>query len=151
MKEYLISGITLSLITAIATHLSHRELLPPVKMAAGAVLLSFVLVPLGGIFTALSELELPSFSFGDAVSGSVGEVGEEAFSEGVAKALAQRFGASEENFVVRCEGFDLETLSADKIVVVMSGSAALLDYRAIENYIEENLEVRECECKIEIG
>ncbi len=151
MKEYLISCIVLSLIAGISLHLSHRELLPGVRMAAGVLLLSFVIMPLGGFFRTLSELELPSFDGASGSSDGITAVGEEAFLEGIARALSQRFGAEPRDFSVSCSGFSLESLSAERVRVVLSGRAALLDYRAVEDYIEENLEVGECECEIKIG
>jgi len=151
LTEYIISAIAVSLIGAIALHLAHRELLPPVKMAVGLVLLSFVILPIGSFFRSLTELELPAFDSGEAFGGSFESATGDAFSLGIALALAEEFGVPAECFSVREEGFSYESLSAERVLVVMSGSAALLDYRRVEDYIEENLEVGDAVCEIEIG
>ncbi len=151
MTAYLISATVLGLISGVALHLSHRELLPAVRCAAGILLLSFVILPIGSMISAVLDFELPDISYGENSVGGVAVTGEEAFCDGIALALSERFGAKRENFSVSCRGFKLESLSADKVHIVASGGAALLDYRMIENYIEESLEVRECECEIKIG
>lgn len=149
MKEYLISAVTLGLIAGIALHLAHRELLPAVRTAAGVVLLSFVVLPIGSMLRALPELEIPDFDGSVLAPGGIEAEGEDAFCLGIERAVASRFSVKSQDVSVSCDGFKLEGLSAERVTVVLSGSAARLDYRAVRDYIEESLEVLSCEVRIE--
>lgn len=149
MKEYIISSITLGLISGIILHLAHRELLPTVRTAAGIVLLSFVIIPIGGFIRALPNIEIPDFGTSELLPDGIHREGEEAFEIGIARAVAERFSVSADGVSVQCGGFSLEELSAERVTVVLSGDAARLDYRAVRSYIEENLEVKRCEVRIE--
>ena len=148
MKEYLISAITLGIVAGIALHIAHKELLPSVKTAAGVVLLSFTVLPIGGILSGIPEIPLPSLD-GGFYDGSIYEEGESAFALGVARAVAERFSVDEGDITVVCRGFSLEKLGCEHITLTLSGGAKRLDYRAVRDYIEENLEVGGCDVRIE--
>ena len=77
-------------------------------------------------------------------------VAEEAFSRGVASAVADEFSLDEKNLRVELYGFDFENMKAERIRVILSGRAALADYKGIEKYVN-GLDIGVCECEIEIG
>ena len=82
--------------------------------------------------------------------GEVDAVAEEAFAEGIARAVASKFSLPEEDIRVTVQGFDFSSMSAERIRIFLSGRAALADYKQIEKYINEQ-QMGECECEIEIG
>ena len=148
LREYILSSVIISLISAILLHLGHKKLGESVRMAVGVLLLSFVILPLGAVFSSLGELEIP-LSLDIAESG-VERTAEDAYCDGVKRALSERFGVGKDCFSVSCSGFSAVSLSAEKISVVMSGDASRIDFRAVRDYILESLEAGECECEIKI-
>ena len=152
MREYIFGAIILSLITAIAIHLTHTSLSEPARVAMGLVLLLFVASPIASVFNTILNLKIPETGSEEIIfKGGCDEVGEEAFCQGVASLLSDRYSVSASGFIVICEGFNLETLSADIVSVTLIEEAAKLDYREIKAYIEDNLKVKECDVKIEVS
>ena len=84
------------------------------------------------------------------LEGGYSEVAEEAFSEGIARAVAEEFSLNKENIRVKIRGFDFENMRADSITVILSGRSVTADYRAIEKYFN-GLDVGVCKVEIEIG
>lgn len=122
---------------------------PAVRGAIAIVLLLAVSQPIAAFAAELGELRAPTFSGFDAEGeGEYEETSREAFSEGVVKLIAEEFSVSEKNISVKIEGFDFESMTAEKIFVTLYGAAALRDPEAIEKFITD------CglgECYAEIG
>ena len=118
---------------------------------AFAVLLSLVII--SSLTDAISDLHF--VLDGTAGGGGHGddvyaEVGEAAFAAGIAAAVADRFSIDRSEIAVRLIGFELSLMRAEKIIITLSGAAALADARGIGQYIsDENL--GECEVRIEFG
>ena len=85
----------------------------------------------------------------DAESG-YDRVIEDAFADGIASAIADKFLINKENIRIRLYNFNSKNMSADSIRVILSGRAALADSIAIEKYLD-GLSVGDCEVEIEIG
>lgn len=117
--------------------------------AISIVLLLSVSQPIMAFAEELSELRAPTFSdFETEVDGEYEETAREAFSEGVARLIAEEFSLSEKNISVKAEGFDFKSMTAEKIFVTLYGAAALRDSAAIEKFVNN------CgfgECYAEIG
>ena len=64
--------------------------------------------------------------------------------------MAEKFSLDRENIRVRLYGFDKDSLTADRIRVILSGGAALADYKAVEKYVD-GLGVGDCDVEIELG
>ncbi len=94
----------------------------------------------------LSSIGSPDYE----VDSEYGAVLEESFAEGIALAVADKFSLNKEDIRVRVWGFDPENMRADNIKIILSGRAALADYKAVESYIDR-LEMGECSVEIEIG
>ena len=94
------------------------------------------------------------FDFAEApeldIDSGYGEYIEEAFADGIASAVAEKFDLDKEDIGVRLYGFDERTMTAERARVILSGRAALADSKAIQRYLGE-LSVGECSVEIEIG
>ncbi len=118
--------------------------------AISIVLLLSVSQPIMAFAKELSELRAPSFSdFGTEMEGEYEEIAREAFSEGIVKLIAEEFSLSEKNISVKIEGFDFESMAAEKIFVTLYGAAALRDPDAVEKFVN-NYELGECYAEIGI-
>ena len=148
MKEYMLSVFLISALVGVLSLIAYRGKSDPSRLALGIILVYVVVSP-------LSELPL-EFDFNNLLgeisvpSGEVEGVAEEAFAEGIARAVASKFSLSEENVRVTVYGFDFSSMTAERIRIYLSGRGALADYKQIEKYINEQ-KIGECECEIEIG
>lgn len=114
------------------------------------------------LFTLLSPVAEAAYSFDpgeivdkitipdiDTESG-YDRVIEDAFADGIASAVADKFLINKENIRIRLYNFDSKNMSAGSIRVILSGRAALADSIAIEKYLD-SLSLGDCEVEIEIG
>ena len=84
------------------------------------------------------------------ISSGYDEVVEDAFADGIKRAIADKFSLNKDDIRVRLTNFDSKNMFAEKIRVVLSGRAALADYVAVEKYLN-GLSMGECSVEIEIG
>ncbi len=73
-----------------------------------------------------------------------------AFEKGICLAVAKEFSLDEGNIEALASGFDFQAMRAEGIKVILSGRAAMGDYRLIEEYLN-NLDIGECRVEIKIG
>ena len=138
----LVGGVCLSL----AYGLGRAE-----RRAIGIIVLSVILSPLYNIpsdfdpNSLLSDTRLP-----DGDNAQLGAVIEQAFADGIACGVAEKFSLNVEDIRIRIYGFDYEALRCDRIRIILSGRAALADYKAIEKYVN-GMDIGECDVEIEIG
>lgn len=102
---------------------------------------------------ALEEMRLDFPDTGGGISDAEEvfvTVSEAAFSDGVARAIADRFALSESDITVALDGFDFQTMTARCVRVTLRGAAAYADARGIKEYIE-NEKLGECVVKVELG
>lgn len=145
-----ISGVVgVCAVISLAGFVSYRgELDRAVKGALAVIMLAVIVLPLRG----LSSHVLPDFSAdgflpeGDAEYETVGR---EAFEEGIRLAIAEKFGIDKEDITVTAVGYDFSSMRAQRIRVLLSGSAVTADARLIRSYITEQ-GLGECEVEIEI-
>lgn len=120
-----------------------------VQRFAFAVLLSLAVV--SSLSEAIADLHLildGTSGGGGQDNGLYAEVGEIAFSAGIAESVADKFSLDRSEIAVRLVGFDFSQMRAEKIIITLSGSAAPADMRGIEKYISDE-KLGECEVKIE--
>lgn len=151
MNGYALSVFAICLIGGALTLLSHGSGMGE-RLAIGIVTLYIIISPLA---EGLSDFNLDRFIDslqGESVQVAPGHEGviEDAFSDGVARAVAERFSLDRENIRVSLRNFDIENMRAEKIRLTLSGSAALADYKAVEKYVN-SLDLGECDVEIEIG
>ena len=73
-----------------------------------------------------------------------------AFEKGICLAVAKEFSLDEGNIEALASGFNFQSMRAEGIKVILSGRAAMGDYRQIEEYLN-NLDIGECRVEIKIG
>ncbi|MBR3805936.1 MAG: hypothetical protein IKJ13_03770 [Clostridia bacterium] len=152
MNEYMISLFAVSSVLPLLSLISYKSRLDGVrKFAFGILLFSVASSP---FINALSELISGDFSDivppEDITDGDSEQIFEEAFSQGIKTSVCEKFGLKAGEVRVLIVGFVPEKWRAEKIRVILSGTAALSDYHEIERYIN-NMEIGECETEIEIG
>ncbi len=151
MREYMIGIFTLSLVIGACSYFSYSDSKFE-KFGYGILMLYTAALPLLSLLSGASEgvlPQIPEFSEGE-YSEDYKDVAREAFEEGIAAAVCDKFSLKEGEVHVVASGFDFEKMRADKIKVVLSGAAAFADFHRIEDYIN-NMERGECEAEIEVG
>lgn len=151
MKEYLVTAFVLTLIAGVCTALSHDGYKKASATAVGVIVISTLIVPL----TSLGEGVKDFIQGTDNIpEGSVGngyfEVAEEAFCQGIAEAVSKKFGVKSEHISVRSEGFLAEEMRAERITVLLTGSAVISDITSIRKFIEESFVSDGGVCRVEI-
>ena len=152
LKEYFVGAITLSLLIALTVGVAHPRLRNAVLFGGGVLLVCGILLPIIDIlrdFDADKTLDgiFDSIDF-DATDSAI----ELAFEDGVAEYIADSYGIPYECVSVRADGFDIGSLTAERIYVTLSGKGALFDYKRIENDIGEEFSPSGyCEVYISFG
>ena len=151
MKEFLSTVFIISILSGILESLTHQSVKNSTRALIGIVTLFLLLNPiretfLGVDFSDMTLPTLPDSEISEEYSGYV----REAFESGIAMALADRFGLDESNIRVKVTGFDGQMMRAESIRISLSGVAALSDYRAIRDYIN-NMKIGECTVETDIG
>ena len=148
MGKYIFACIALAFISAILYHVSHTALRESARLAMGVLLLSFAVAPIGALLPPAFDLEIPKVNF---EGGAYIEVTEEAFCRGIAEALSDEYSVGSDCFIVVCQGFELEKMTAECVSVTLTGRAALLDYRAVREFVLSAVNIKECEVEVEIA
>ena len=151
MSEYAVGVFLISALVGMLSHLSYGGRSDISKLALSVLMLYVVVAPLATMakdmdFKNIFEVDYNEGIITDGYEG----IAEDAFAKGIESAVADKFSLSEDNIRVRVVGFDFENMRAEKIQVILSGRAALADYKSIEKYLN-GLNVGVCECEIEIG
>ena len=118
-----------------------------VRMALSVIVVHAALMP---VFRLVSEdVTVPELDFDvDDYEAEYINVARDAFCLGIERAVCSEY--SIEGVRVSAFGFDFATMRAERVLVILSGSAALADYKSIERYVN-SMDVGRCEVKIEIG
>ena len=152
MKEYMLMGLVLSAIIAIAASLVYSKDYEKVSRLAMSIVLLFALAsPVSTLIREVMELHEFDFSIDSTkVEGGYEKVADEAFVSGIVGAIAEEFHLSKSEIAVTLVAFSTKEMRAEKIHVLLSGKAILADTRAIERYLEDS-GLGECEVKIYVG
>ena len=151
LREYFLGLIGVVLFISLLVGIAHPRMVSSVRLGAGALAICAILLPIVDVisgFDISDELDgiLDGIDY-DTTDSAV----ELAFEEGVARYIAQTYGVREECVTVRADGFDISSLCAERIYVTLSGEAALLDYKRIEEEIRERFTFGgECEVSIDV-
>jgi len=111
-----------------------EERLRASRFALGIILLASVLLP---ISSAVKGVLAADFGYSEegVDSSFVEKTVEEAFAEGVARAVCEEFSLKPSEVSVEALGFDSERMTAETIRLTLSGRAASANYAAIEDFI----------------
>ena len=105
------------------------------RFTLGVILLSALAVSLVSLFGTLSDVEF-SYTGEDFSNSAVEKTLEEAYCEGVLRAICTEFSIKRENIEVSVSGFDSEKLSPAVLYVTLRERGALSDFGAIRRYAE---------------
>ena len=95
----------------------------------------------------------PYLSFTDShpdAKNGFAEVTETAFSEGVRRAVSEKYGLDRESVGVVIRGFSPEDMRSSSITVVLGEGSELIDYRAVRDFVAENF-TRGGDCEVIYG
>ena len=152
LKEYFIGVITLTLFVAVAFGVSHPRLRNAVSFGGGVLLVCGILLPIVDILQDFDvDKSLDDIFDGidfDATDSAI----ELAFENGVAEHIANSYGIPCECVSVRADGFDIASLTAERIYVTLSGKGTLLGYKRVEKDVGAEFAPRGyCEVYISFG
>lgn len=119
------------------------------RFAIALILLCAVATPL--VKAAESpNLLLPEVDT-DSLTNGYSEVARSAMEEGVAMALAEKFGLQAENITARVTKMDQQTLKVHNVKITLRGSAALIRVEEIKKYVGEifGMDAEGCDVEIE--
>ncbi len=121
------------------------------KLAISVIMIYLIISPLLPIVEGLSDFDISEITGegGALTGGAYIEVGEDAFREGIAKLLLERWGLEKNTTVVTVVGFDFNKMKAERIIVKLLSKGITVDFREIEAYIEE-AGLGECEVEYAI-
>ncbi len=152
MSMYLSSLIAVSAMVGICSFLSFGEDEKGLKIAASVILVYTVSLPAVSLIKEAVNFEFrdyfsepPDYSFEDT---EFSKNAEQSFGEGVKNMIVKDFSLSSEDVRVVLFGFDAKLMKAEKIKIIMTGSAVASDARGIE-YAVTSAGLGECE--VEIG
>lgn len=117
-----------------------------------AISLIILLATVSPIVAFISQLsftlpELPELP--NATEGEYAEVAREAFCDGVAELLSEKYSLPSESFAVKCESFDFTAMRAERITVTLRGSAVRCDPLLVEKFIN-SYGIGDCHAEIGI-
>lgn len=149
-KEYIIIAITLSLFISVVSVMSHPSYKAECNMALGILLLAALAVPVLSLITSLGEFPeldtLPEYN----LSGGAVEVSAEAFAEGIALAIEERYRLPSGEVSIMASGFSFSEMRAQRITVILSGTAVTSDSRDIAEFVVENF-CPEGHCEVKLN
>lgn len=145
MGEYLLSITTLAIFFDLLELLSAERYKALTRAAVSLILIMAIITPLPSLIGNIrGELD---FSVGDAMEGE--DIRLVSFEVGISRYIASEFDLSAEEVLVEAINFDPEEMRAEKILITLTGRAALANYKNIEKTVSR-LELGVAEVKIEI-
>ncbi len=148
MKSYLFDLFILSLVFGLLLQLSPEGYKKIISSALCLILATSLLSPLSSLIGDLDKIEPPEFSEEEG-EGAYIEVARSAFEEGVRSFLSSEFSVSRDCIEVEAVGFDFSTMTAERLIVTLTGRAAFLDTKKVKARLEQH-SVGVVEVKIEI-
>ena len=105
------------------------------RTAISVILLLAIVTPVAAFISQLS-VKLPDLPpLPDTAEGEYAEVAREAFCDGIAELLAEKYSLPKDAFAVKCESFDFTSMTAESLTVTLRGAAVRCDPLAVEKFI----------------
>ena len=153
MSAYLSSLVAISALVGICSFLSYSETTDRgLKIAVSVILVYTVILPAVTLVREAVEFdfdyyqsEIPEVSFEDT---EFSKTAEQSFADGIKKMIAENFSLSSDEVKVFVFGFDGKRMKAEKIKIILTGTAIVADARRIA-YAVSLAGLGECE--VEIG
>lgn len=124
-----------------------------IKLAMGIMLLSVSVLPIASVVVDTVSAGGEIFSdveFPNTENSEYQKTAEQAFCDGIKKLVKEEFTVAENELDVAVFGFDVTKMRAEKIKIILSGSAVHSDFRSLRARIEE-LGLGECEVELDVG
>jgi hypothetical protein len=143
----------LCLFLAVAQGVAHPRFASITNFGAGVLVICAIMLPLVDIIRDFDANDfydkiLDDVEFTGATDSSI----ELAFEEGIADYVSGRWGIDRDYVRVSVDGFDMESLTAERIYVTLSGKGLLVDYKRIEEaLVPEFTRDGECEVSLDLG
>ena len=153
LNSYFSVIMTLCLFLAVAQSVAHPRFATVTNLGAGVLVICAIMLPLVDIIRDFDVNDfydklLEDIEYTDATDSSI----ELAFEEGIADYVSQEWGVDKEDVSVRADGFDMESLTAERIYVTLSRKGLLLDYKRIEEKLAlEFTRGGDCEVSLDLG
>ena len=153
LSSYFGTVLTLCLFLSVGLSVAHPRFKSVTNLGAGVLIICAIMLPLVDIIRDFDiddsfEKMLDEFELDGMTDSAI----EDAFEDGIAQYVSDRWGVDRECIVVNVDGFDMESLSAQRIYVTLGGMGALVDYKRIEEaLIEKFTRGGECEVSLKIG
>lgn len=153
LKEYFEGLMVLITFMALALGVAHPRLRSVTTFSAGLMIICAILLPLVSIMRDISEKYSLDNLFEDIEYDNVTDDAIElAFEMGISAYVVDKYGVKSDDVVVMADGFDMESMKAQRIYITLSSKAALLDYKKIEEEIKKEFTSGgECEVSLKIG
>ena len=146
MSEYLVSLTVMGALISLSLALAYRDD-GALKVALTVLLLYVFTVPLIGAVRDL-DLNIPTLDYGySEYEGQLEDVSCAAYENGIRAYIADKYNLDLADISVKADGYDVATVTAKRVSVILSGGARLADYRAIEEGLKKN-GFDSCEVKI---
>ena len=146
MKEYVLSIISIGTALDALGLICHERYKKITGSALGLLLILVVILPLPKIVQNLGEsLKFEVFD----IDVSSGEFNKTAFEEGISLFVAEKFSLKQADVEVEVISFSSSEMRAERIIITLTGSAAIADNKKIRQTLEE-LDLGAVEVKIEI-
>lgn len=148
-NSYLYTVLALASVAFASFVIYDAQRLREARFTLGIILLASLILPISSAVKGFSELDFDTG--GDyATSSLANETVEEAFCRGIAEAVCGEFSFKTSDVSVKAVGFDAEGMRAEKIILTLSGKAALGDIGAAEDFVSE-LGFGKCTAEVYFG
>ena len=142
----------LSLFVSVALSLSHPRLKSASLFGAGVLLICAFLLPIVDIIGKYDvNFEIHQY-MSTIESDTSRDMIETAFEDGICRYIADKYGVDPSLITVMADGFDLETMRAERIYVTLHKNAVWLNLKELKDELErEFTRGGECEVSLKLG
>lgn len=152
LDEYFSNLLTLCVFVSVALGVSHHRMKKTASFGAGVLVICAIMLPLVDILSDFKPNDELNDLFGNINYDATDNAIELSFEEGIAKYIALKYEVDRECVLVNADGFDLETLRAERIYITLFDKAVWIDYKSLEGDIEKQFtQSGECEVSINLG
>lgn len=150
---YFKGALVLCVFASLLLSVAHPRFKSVTNICAGILVSFAIMSPLVVIIRDFNIDDVLDGVIGDADIGDMTDNAVElAFEEGTAEYIASRLGVDPSLVSVNVDGFDMESMKADRVYVTLRGAAITADYKRLEKEIEDRLtKGGKCEVSVSFG
>ncbi len=140
--------ISMSMLVSLSTFMLHKRQDNKIsRFAVGIIFLASLITPLSALLSAEPDFVLPEFE-PDCGSEEYISYMEEGYSEGITAALAEELSIDREDIRVVLDGFNADSITAEKCTVILRGRGALCDFSMVKRLV---LRMGVDSCEVEVS